>query len=146
MAYAVKEYGCTHFVIDSLMRLGVNSEDNEEQRVFSNRMTHYAKALNLGVHLVCHVRKQQDETSIPSMMGIRGSGSITDQADAVFILWRNKNEELEPHEPQAVLVVEKQRGRPNWIGKVKLWHEPTTGQFIDYGADPQWFLPVSRFS
>jgi twinkle protein len=147
MAYAVKVYGCTHFVIDSLMRLGVNSEDNEEQRVFSNRMTHYAKALNLGVHLVCHVRKQQDETSIPSMMGIRGSGSITDQADAVFILWRNKSEEREAHEPQAVLVVEKQRGRPNWIGKVRLWHEPTSGQFIEEpNADPQWFLPVRRFS
>jgi twinkle protein len=146
MGYVVKQYGCTHFIVDSLMRLGVNSEDNEEQRVFSNRMTHYAKALNLGVHLVCHVRKQQDETSIPSMMGIRGSGSITDQADAVFIVWRNKSEDRQPHEPQAVLVVEKQRGRPNWIGRVKLWHDSNSGQFIGEQQDgPKWFLPTHPF-
>jgi twinkle protein len=146
MAFCVDVYKCTHFVIDSLMRLGVDSEDNEAQRVFANRLTAHAKALNVGVHLVCHIRKQKDETNIPSMMDIKGSGSITDQADSVFIVWRNKSEDRREEEPHAVLVVEKQRGRPNWIGSVKLWHDFHSRQFLaNYGDSPQWYLPGDPF-
>jgi twinkle protein len=146
MTYCVREYGCTHFIVDSLMRLGVDSEDNEAQRVFANRLTGHAKALNLGIHLVCHIRKQKDETNVPSMMDVKGSGSITDQADSVFIVWRNKSEDRLPQEPQAILVVEKQRGRPNWIGRVKLWHDMQSGQFLSAAGDsPQWFLTTDPF-
>jgi twinkle protein len=146
MAFCVDVYKCTHFVIDSLMRLGVDSEDNEAQRIFINRLTGHAKALNVGVHLVCHVRKPPDETHVPSMMAIRGSGSITDQADSVFVVWRDKREDREKHEPAGVLVVEKQRGRPNWIGRIALWREFTTGQFIGGpNDDPQRFGPPSLY-
>ena len=146
MTYCVREYGCTHFIIDSLMRLGVDSEDNEAQRVFANRLTGHAKALNVGIHLVCHIRKQKDETNVPSMMDIKGSGSITDQADAVFVVWRDKRDDRQQNEPAGILVVEKQRGRPNWIGRIKLWREFSTGQFVGAcNEEPQWFLPGGKF-
>ena len=145
MAFCVDIYKCTHFVIDSLMRLGVDSEDNEAQRVFANRLTGHAKALNVGIHLVCHIRKQKDESNVPSMMDIKGSGSITDQADSVFLVWRDKREDRDPRDPSGILVVEKQRGRPNWIGRIRLWREHTTGQFVDSPeADPKWYLPGPR--
>jgi replicative DNA helicase len=79
------------------------------------------------------------------MMDIKGSGSITDQADSVFLVWRDKREDRLPQEPAGVLVVEKQRGRPNWIGRIRLWREFTTGQFVDSPeADPKWYLPGAR--
>ena len=146
MTYMAKAKGCTHMVIDSLMRLGVDSEDNEAQRVFVNRLTAHARLLNVHAHLVCHVRKQSDETAVPSMFGIRGSGSITDQADNIFVVWRDKREDRAAGEPVGLLVVEKQRGRPNWIGRVRLWRDPSSGQFLGAATDdPRWFLNVERF-
>ena len=142
MAFAAQEKRCTHFVIDSLMRLGVASDDYELQRVFLNRLTAYAKALNIHVHIVCHMRKQSDETQVPNLMDVRGAAAIVEQADNVFVVWRDKREDRQAHEPAALLVVEKQRGRPNWIGRVKLWFHPATGQFLgNLGDSPMWFLP-----
>jgi len=145
MAYAAQEKGCTHFVVDSLMRLGVASDDYELQRVFLNRVTGYAKALNIHVHIVCHMRKQSDESQVPNLMDVRGAAAIVEQADNVFVVWRDKREDRQASDPAALLVVEKQRGRPNWIGRVRLWFDGETGQFLgDVGDQPMWFLPGSR--
>lgn len=145
MAYAAQEKGCTHFVIDSLMRLGVASDDYELQRVFLNRVTAYAKALNVHVHVVCHMRKQQDETQVPNLMDVRGAAAIVEQADNVFVVWRDKREDRQAHEPSALLVVEKQRGRPNWIGRIRLWFDGPTGQFLgELGDPPQNFIGAKR--
>jgi twinkle protein len=142
MAYAAKAKGCTHFVIDSLMRLGVASDDYEAQRIFFNRVTAHAKLLNIHVHVVCHMRKQGDESQVPNLFDVRGAAAITEQADNVFVVWRDKREGRASHEPAALLVVEKQRGRPNWLGRIKLWHEPHTGQFIGHEFDgPMNYLP-----
>jgi twinkle protein len=146
MGYCVAEYHCTHFVIDGMSKLAIDLEDNEAIRGFMNRLGAYAKALNVGVHLVCHIRKPKDESQVPSMMDIKGSGAITDLADAVFVVWRNKNEDRRPDEPESILSVDKQRGRPNFVGKVKLWYEPQSRQFISNPGDgPQWFLPNHPF-
>ncbi len=141
MAYAAKAKGVTHFVIDSLMRLGVASDDYEAQRIFFNRVTAHAKLLNIHVHVVCHMRKQGDESAVPNLFDVRGAAAITEQADNVFVVWRDKREGRASHEPAALLVVEKQRGRPNWLGRIKLWYDPTTGQFLgDEFSAPTRFL------
>jgi len=54
---------------------------------------------------------------MPNKMDIKGSGSITDQVDNVFIWWRNKKKErmiqagdnAEVLAPDAILMCEKQR-------------------------------------
>jgi twinkle protein len=141
MAYCAKEKRCTHFIIDSLMRIGVTSDDYEQQRVFFNRVTNYAKHLNLHVHIVCHMRKQQDELSVGNIFDVRGGASIVEQADSVFIVWRDKREDRLADEPSGLLVVDKQRGRPNWLGKIKLWHDERTGQFLGDRFDrPQQYM------
>jgi twinkle protein len=142
MAYAAKAKGVTQFVIDSLMRLGIAADDYEAQRVFFNRVTAHAKLLNIHVHVVCHMRKQGDESQVPNLFDVRGAAAITEQADNVFVVWRDKREGRASHEPAALLVVEKQRGRPNWLGRIKLWYEPKTGQFIGNEFDlPMHYLP-----
>lgn len=141
MGYCATKKQCKHFVIDSLMRIGVTSDDYEAQRVFFNRVTNYAKALRIHVHIVCHMRKQADERSVGSIFDVRGGASIVEQADNVFIVWRDKKEDRAAEDPSGLLVVDKQRGRPNWLGKIKLWHHTVSGQFLgDRWDNPMQFI------
>jgi twinkle protein len=135
MAYAAKEKGCTHFVLDSLMRTGLAQDDYEGQRVFVNQLTNYAEQLNMAVHLVHHIVKV-DETQVPGRDSIRGTGAIIDQAHQVFIVWRDVSEEKAIDKPDGLLIVAKNRGlRPaNWIGKIQLCMHKS-GQFLRQKTD-----------
>lgn len=147
MAYAAKEKGCTHFVLDSLMRTGLAQDDYEGQRVFINQLTNYGRQLNMGVHLVNHIVKV-DETQVPGRDSIRGTGAITDQADQVFIVWRDVNEDKAFDAPDGLLIIAKNRGlRPaNWIGKIQL-HMHKSGQFLRTKTEkPLQFLALPQWS
>ncbi len=147
MAYAAQEKGCTHFILDSLMRTGLAQDDYEGQRVFVNQLTNYATKLNLGIHLVHHIVKV-DESQVPGRESIRGGGAITDQADQVFIIWRDMNPEKEQLDPDGLLVIAKNRGlRPfNWVGQRKL-HLHTSGQFrLAVKDEPIHFIPTQAWS
>lgn len=128
IAYAAQEKGCQHFVLDSLMRLGLAQDDYEGQRVFANHLTNYGRQLGIGIHLVHHIVKE-DEGQVPGREKIRGTGALTDQADHVFIVWRDMREQKGDADPDGILVVAKNRGRPNWIGKIRLWRH-SSGQFM----------------
>jgi twinkle protein len=147
MAYAAKEKGCTHFVLDSLMRTGLAQDDYEGQRVFVNQLTNYGRQLNIGVHLVNHIVKV-DETQVPGRDAIRGTGAITDQADQVFIVWRDVNEDKAFDAPDGLLIVAKNRGlRPaNWIGKIQM-HMHKSGQFLRTKKDkPLQFIAQAQWN
>lgn len=62
--YAHRRYGCTHFVIDSLMMTDV-PEDGPgamtAQKDAMRKMTSFARRLNVHLHLVAHPRKQRDQ-------------------------------------------------------------------------------------
>lgn len=130
IAYAAQEKGCTHFILDSLMRTGLAQDDYEGQRVFVNQLTNYAMQLGVHIHLVHHIVKV-DESQVPGRDSIRGTGAITDQAHHVFIVWRNVNEQKAFDEADGLLVIAKNRGiRPaNWIGKVQMFMH-RSGQFL----------------
>jgi twinkle protein len=128
IGYAAKEKNCKHFILDSLMRLGLGQDDYEGQRVFVNHLTNYARQLGIHIHLVHHIVKE-DESQVPGRDKIRGTGAITDQADHVFIVWRDMREQRGIEDPDGILVVAKNRGRPNWIGRIKLWRH-ASGQFL----------------
>jgi twinkle protein len=90
------------------------------------------------------MRKGSDEKSIGGKFDLKGSGSITDQADNVFIVWKNKEKAQlvaeNPHYfdrevPDAVLVCEKQRNG-EWEGKLKLWFDYKSQQFIEEADTP----------
>jgi twinkle protein len=93
--YVAKKYGVHHFVIDSLMRLeDVNEEQAETTKSLMNWLQAFAKKFDVHVHLVCHSRKPDAkhpaEKYPPLKHSVSGSKAITDNADNVVCVWRNR--------------------------------------------------------
>lgn len=88
--YAKKHLGADHVVIDSLMKCGLRADDRNGEKSIVDRLQEAAKMLNVHIHLVCHVRKPEDETKRVGKMDIKGDGSITDLADNIIIYQQNK--------------------------------------------------------
>jgi len=88
---AMAAQGCKFIVIDNLQFCRV-TDDSERERRFMNALVSIASALNIHIGLVHHVRKPPTggDEYIPTKFDVRGSGSITDQASQVFIIWHNK--------------------------------------------------------
>ncbi|MDR5612146.1 MAG: DnaB-like helicase C-terminal domain-containing protein, partial [Arsenophonus sp.] len=99
------------------------------------------------VILVTHSRKSESEEKPTGKMDVKGSGSITDLADNLFIIWRNKRREralqkLEASqvltekeqeylkEPATILCLEKQRNGEGWEGKISLYLDKQAHQFL----------------
>jgi twinkle protein len=142
--YATTELGITQIVIDSLMKCVKGEDDMNGQKDFVNALCALSRDSGVHIHLVHHMRKGSDEKSIGGKFDLKGSGSITDQADNVFIVWKNKEKAQlvaeNPHYfdrevPDAVLVCEKQRNG-EWEGKLKLWFDYKSQQFIEEADTP----------
>ena len=93
--YCGKELGCKHIVLDSLAKCGVNqggADANARETDFINRLQWAAKTLKVHIHLICHVRKPQTggEEWRPTKFDVKGSSTISDMADNLFIVWKNK--------------------------------------------------------
>lgn len=136
LAWCAHKKGVTHFVIDSLMKCGFAEDDYTGQKNFVDQLTAFAKAFKVHVHLVCHSRKRESEHAPMDKFDVKGSGAITDMADNVFTVWRNKKKEdqvargEEPDDkPDAVLICDKQR-HGEWEGKIPLDFHPKSYQFI----------------
>jgi twinkle protein len=95
---AAVERGVTHFVIDSLMKCGIAEDDFNGQKRFVDRLQNFAQTDSVHAHLVAHSRKKANEDDQPGKMDVKGSGSITDLADNVFSVWRNKAKEMKVQE------------------------------------------------
>ena len=91
--YAAVELGIKHIVIDSLTKCGLSRDDYAAQAKFVDRLQWAAKRYNVHIHLVCHMRKGM-EGQKSGKFDIRGAAEITDLADNVFIVGRNKPKEL----------------------------------------------------
>ncbi len=98
MDYAFARFNVNHFVIDSLMKVSVGSEDYDAQRNFLNQLTGFALKTGAHIHLVAHARKGRDESMSPGKMDVAGSGNIINQADNILSVWRNKDKEANVRE------------------------------------------------
>jgi len=135
--YAAQELKVQHIVIDSLMKCVKGEDDFNGQKDFVNTLCSIAQDTGLHIHLVHHMRKGTDEKHLPGKFDLKGSGSITDQVDNVFIVFRNKIKEVERRETgatdeaiaDAFLICEKQRNG-EWEGKIPLWFEPDSQQYV----------------
>jgi twinkle protein len=135
--YAAGELGVQHVVIDSLMKCVRGEDDFNGQKDFVNSLCAIAQDTGLHIHLVHHMRKGADEKHLPGKFDLKGSGSITDQVDNVFIVWRNKGKAQDRQEngvvdestPDALLICEKQRNG-EWEGRMPLWFEPDSQQYV----------------
>ena len=148
--YAAERLQIRHIVIDSLMKCVRGEDDYNGQKNLVDELTSIARDTGLHIHLVHHIRKQNDENSPPGKFDAKGSGAITDQVDNVLIVWRNKGKEArarngkpssdDENAPDALLVCDKQRNG-EWEGAVKLWFHQGAMQYCpDARAEPMDLL------
>lgn len=157
--YAAKRYGVKHFIVDSLAKLGIGEEDYDGQKQAINALTNFAQEMDVHVHLVAHPRKGADEDRPPNKMDVRGGASLTDMADNVITVWRNKPKEREAEklekepametkhqdEGDVRLIVSKQRGGTAWEGTIALWFDRASFQYMGRESHkPQPMMGYSR--
>lgn len=130
--YAARRYGIQHFVIDSLMKCGIASDDYRAQKSFVEALCDFKSEYGVHVHLVAHPRKGESESAKPDKMDVKGAGEVIDMADSILSVFRNKKKEEEvekddPDErlmnsPDSILTCHKQRNG-EWEGKIGLWFD-----------------------
>jgi len=127
--YVRAELHADHLVIDSLMKCGTTEGDYAAEKKLVNSLQNIAKQTGLHIHLVAHSRKPSEGMS-RGKYEVKGSGTITDMADNVLTVSRNKTKEKEkkqvaPKEdimakPDTYLICDKQR-HFTWEGVFGLW-------------------------
>ena len=137
LRYCAFELHIKHFVVDSLLKCGIPEDDFNGQKRFVDNLCSIGRDSGMHIHLVCHSRKGKDETIPPGKMDIRGSGSISDQVDNVFCVWKNKDEKRNPGD-DALLIVDKQRNG-EWEGRIALSFDPEAQGFYEHGSRSNYF-------
>ena len=143
--YAARRYGCEIFIIDNLAKCGIAEDDYRAQHLFMQAVTNFSRDEDVHVVVVHHLKKSQHESDDVGKNDIKGSGSITDLADTVLTVWRNKPKEAEVKmaaqqkrepkpevlaKPDAILECHKQRNgdeEPSFA----LWFDRSSYQFLE---------------
>jgi twinkle protein len=143
--YCRARYGCDQFVVDSLMRLGIASDDYNGQEQAMFQIVNWAIKHGVHVHLVAHSRKQgANETGPQDVESVKGASEIGANAFNVVSVWRDKGwEEAKDNAEEGeatdkvqgyldaggvVLNVAKQRNG-DWTGRVRLHFDIETYQY-----------------
>ncbi|AGF74980.1 phage related protein [Bartonella australis AUST/NH1] len=139
--YCRAKYGCDQFIIDSLMRLGIASDDytGQEQAVY--KMVDWAVLNAVHIHLVAHARKSNLDKEVPGTEDIKGTSEIGANAFNIITIWRNRSLEDKifsahlPEEkarlterPGVIMNIAKQRSG-DFEGKIGLWFDPKTYRY-----------------
>lgn len=142
--YARRRYDCRYFVIDNLAKCGIPEDDYRAQHEFMQVLTNFNRDNDTATVLVHHMRKGDNEEQHPGKMNVKGSGSITDLADSVLSIWRNKRKEAKikaaeingqpigadvEQEEDAVLTCHKQRNGDD-EPVVRLWFDRGSFQYL----------------
>lgn len=144
MEYARKRHGIDVFVIDSLFKCGLSSEDYGSQREFADKLTTFCNNTGAHVILVAHSRKVSsgNEHSVPSKSDVSGSSDLTNAAFNVLIWWRNKLKKIKVDEAR-------QSVPPNVEAMVK-WMDQADGKVVldkqrfGEGEEAQVFVHFSQ--
>lgn len=146
--YCADRLKMQHFVIDSFMKCGIAEDDMNRQKWFVDVLTSIARDSGIHIHLVAHSKKKADEFTPTGKMDVKGSGAITDQVDNVMTVWRNKRKEADlqagnhksAQEPDTLIICDKQRNG-DWEGRIGLWFEPGSMQFVENGVSGPMEMP-----
>lgn len=144
--YSADRLKVKHIVIDSLTKCSIGRDNYDGQTRFVDKLQWAAKRYDVHIHLVCHMRKGDDESQSPGKFDIRGAGEIVDLADNLFIVHRNKAKEAaqKAEEFGAILTKAQQdklKEPDSWLTLAKnrhggvedcwgLWFHPASQQFI----------------
>ena len=85
--------GVNVVVVDSLMKCGIRVDDYSGQMEFLDKLAWAAKMHEAHIFLVTHVRKGNDEKSVPSKWDIFGASQISNIPDNILITHRNLKKE-----------------------------------------------------
>lgn len=144
--YARRRYDCRLFFIDNLAKCGIPEDDYRAQHEFMQVLTNFNRDHDTTTVLVHHMRKGDSEDAQPGKMSIKGSGSITDLADSVLSVWRNKKKEAKVkaaeaagypvpdevlREEDALLTCSKQRNGDD-EPTVRLWFDRGSFQYLSF--------------
>lgn len=142
--YARKRHGINVFVIDSLMKCGIDEDDYNSQKRFVDQLCDFKNEHNVHIILLAHSRKGESEDKPSGKMDVKGTGAITDLTDNLFTIWRNKKKEREldkllkedpeadietANGPGAMLFCYKQRNG-DWEGSIPLWFCTNSYQYM----------------
>lgn len=145
--YCAKELGITQFFLDNLAKTVAGEDDFNGQKACMDELCSIARDNNIHIHVVHHVKKPAAGNHKPTKYDVKGSGSITDQADNVILTWRNKDKErlrdakkvFDEKDHDALLIVDKQRNG-EWEGYIGLHYHPVSQQFVaKHYSDPMDF-------
>ncbi|MET3560858.1 twinkle protein [Bartonella japonica] len=150
--YCRARYGCDQFIIDSLMRLGITSDDYAKQEQAVYKMVDWAILNNVHIHLVAHARK--GGLDIPGTEDIKGASEIGANAFNIITLWRNRlledkicaasrGEEKADlaKRPGVIINIAKQRSG-DFEGKIGLWFDQKTYR---YRCSSEYSLTSRRY-
>ncbi|WP_332060307.1 toprim domain-containing protein [Bartonella sp. CB74] len=139
--YCRARYGCDQFIIDSLMRLGIASDDYAGQEKAVYKMVDWAVLNAVHIHLVAHARKSGLDKDVPSTEDIKGASEIGANAFNIITIWRNRSLEDKifaasgmeekanlAKRPSVIINIAKQRSG-DFEGKVGLWFDPQTYRY-----------------
>jgi len=151
--YCAKELAIGHIVIDNLAKCVRGEDDYNGQKAFVDELCAIAKDHSVHIHLVHHLKKPANENAVPDKHDNKGSGSITDQVDNVFMVWRNKAKEddvkakgsqsQKRDDPDHYLLCRKQRnydGSGEGEPTIKLWFHRDAQQYIAEKGDAYQFF------
>lgn len=136
--YARAKYGCDQFVIDSLLRLGIEADDYSAQEKAVFRLVDWTVEHNVHSHLVAHSRKPGQERGVPQTADVKGAMEIGANAFNIIGIYRNRKLEHPADmpdrpaftdEPGVVLNIAKQRNG-DFEGQIKLYFNLLTYQYF----------------
>ena len=150
--YCAKEKGIQHIFVDNLAKCIKNEDDYNGQKFFVDEMMAIAKDYPVHIHLVHHLKKPHKEADRPDKTDVKGSGSIVDQPDNLFLVWRNKGKEdgiknfdlAKQDEPDQVLFCRKQRnyeGSDDGEPTILLWFHKDSTQYLSGADEKPMFFP-----
>ena len=101
---------------------------------FVNDLQKLAFDYKFHAHLICHIRKLESPTKIPTIYDLKGSGSIADQVDNAFIVWRHHDKAEKPEDypdaPDVLFKCVKNR-HGEWTGGKRMFYGPNGSyQFV----------------
>lgn len=130
-----QKMGLDHLVIDSLMKCGIGVDDLTGQKDFVDGLSTTARDTGLHIHLVCHMRKGENERMAPGKFDVKGAGEIADLTDNLVIVWKNvrkdaKEDAPPSDDPDAYVRIAKQR-HFSWEGSFAFWFDKPSQQFLE---------------
>lgn len=153
--YARQRYGIDCFVIDSLLKCGIDEDDYNGQKRFVEQLCDFKNEHDCTVFLVTHSRKGENEFAPSRKMDVRGSGTIADMADTLITFHRMKKKEEAVEKaqsqgkpvpedvakkPDALVICDKQRNG-DWERKAGLWWHQNSLQFLNFSsASPRRYV------